>query len=205
MKTSGVPVVVIVLYVVAAVVAAALWWVFRGRSAQADKPKNSVLKMSLILWSFVIEICMIYVLANEIVNVLKTLGIVLGLSHSILGITVLAWGNSVADLTADVIMAKSGFPTMAIAACFGGPLFNMLIGIGVSLVYQGIMHFPDTYEAELDLLLYFTFGFLIVTLAITLIVVPLRKFKLERNYAWCLLVAYVVFTIAVIVLELVGA
>ena len=35
-------------------------------------------------------------------------GSIIGLSHAILGLTVLAWGNSIGDLVADVAIAKSG-------------------------------------------------------------------------------------------------
>ena len=51
-----------------------------------------------------------------------------GLSDAILGLTVLAWGNSIGDLIADTAMAKRGNPRTGFSACFGGPLFNLLLG-----------------------------------------------------------------------------
>ena len=53
---------------------------------------------------------------------------VFGLSDAILGLTVLAWGNSIGDLIADTAMAKRGHPRTGFSACFGGPLFNLLLG-----------------------------------------------------------------------------
>jgi len=47
-----------------------------------------------------------------------------------MGLTVLAWGNSMADLSANVTMARKGLANMAITACFAGPLFNILVGCG---------------------------------------------------------------------------
>ena len=44
--------------------------------------------------------------------------------------TVLAWGNSMADLSANVTLARKGLANMAITACFAGPVFNILIGLG---------------------------------------------------------------------------
>ena len=44
--------------------------------------------------------------------------------------TVLAWGNSMADLSANVTMARKGLANMAITACFAGPIFNILVGLG---------------------------------------------------------------------------
>ena len=56
----------------------------------------------------------------------------MGISPAVLGVTVLAWGNSAGDLVADVIVAKSGEPMMAVAACYSGPLFNAAVGLGLA-------------------------------------------------------------------------
>ena len=51
--------------------------------------------------------------------------------RSILGLTILAWGNSVGDLSTNMSMAKRGLANMSITACFAGPVFNLLVGLGV--------------------------------------------------------------------------
>jgi sodium/potassium/calcium exchanger 6 len=66
----------------------------------------------------------IYALANEVVGVLQMVGVVSGLSHEVLGLTLLAWSNSLGDLVADIAVARRGFPKMGISAAFGGPLFS---------------------------------------------------------------------------------
>ena len=43
---------------------------------------------------------------------------------------VLAWGNSMPDLSGNVIMARKGLANVAITACFAGPVFNILVGLG---------------------------------------------------------------------------
>ena len=59
---------------------------------------------------------------------------------------VLAWGNSVGDLVADVVIAKSGQPKMAVAGCYAGPMFNMLIGLGLALTIKTAKMYPEGYE-----------------------------------------------------------
>lgn len=69
----------------------------------------------------------------------------MGLSPAIMGVTVLAWGNSVGDLVADVALAKTGQPVVALAGCYAGPLFNMLVGLGLALIIKTVMMYPQPY------------------------------------------------------------
>ena len=57
----------------------------------------------------------------------------MGISTSILGLTVIAVGNSSGDLVANVAAAKSASAKMAVASCFGSPVLMNLIGAGAAL------------------------------------------------------------------------
>lgn len=74
--------------------------------------------------SFIGSICVIYSVAKEIVCVMKAIGIISNMSDSMVGLSLLAIGNSVGDLFSNVSLAKQGYQQMAFAACFGGPLFS---------------------------------------------------------------------------------
>lgn len=69
----------------------------------------------------------IYSLANEVVGVLQMIGVESGLPDEVLGLTLLAWSNSLGDLVADIAVARRGYPRMGISAAFGGPLFSTQI------------------------------------------------------------------------------
>ena len=58
----------------------------------------------------------------------------ISINTAILGLTVLAIGNSVADLVADTVVARSGKPEMAIGSCFGAPLLSNVIGLSIALL-----------------------------------------------------------------------
>lgn len=66
----------------------------------------------------------IYACAAEIVSVLFVLGVTTKRSNSFLGCTLLAWGNSLGDLIANISLARHGYEEMGFGACFGGPLFS---------------------------------------------------------------------------------
>ena len=102
-------------------------------SRSAAPPRYHVL---FAFAGFVLSIVWIYNIANELVSLLKAFGVMFGLSDAILGLTVLAWGNSIGDLIADTSMARRGSPRAGFSACFGGPLFNLLLGIGLPFTIQ---------------------------------------------------------------------
>lgn len=88
------------------------------------------------LFSFLFSIVWIWFIANILIDLLGVVGLILGFKPSYLGITLLAWGNSVGDMMANQAVAKKGFARMALTGCFAGPLFNLLLGLGLSLVIQ---------------------------------------------------------------------
>lgn len=52
-----------------------------------------------------------------------------------LAVTLVSWGSSTSDISANLAMARDGFPTMALTACFGSPLLTLLGGLTCTLFY----------------------------------------------------------------------
>ncbi|KAK4696607.1 solute carrier family 24 (sodium/potassium/calcium exchanger), member 6, partial [Lecanoromycetidae sp. Uapishka_2] len=152
-------------------------------------PKHRYL---LCFLGFIVSIAWISTIANEVVGVLKAFGVILGISDAILGLTVFAVGNSLGDLVADITVARLGYPVMALSACFGGPMLNILLGIGLSGLYMTIQKGEKShekhpgrpikfkpYQIEVGGTLLISGITLLVTLAGLLVVVPLRDFSLH--------------------------
>lgn len=171
----------------------------------------------LCFFGFIVSIAWISTIANEVVGVLKAFGVILGISDAILGLTIFAVGNSLGDLVADITVAKLGYPVMALSACFGGPMLNILLGIGISGLYMTIQSGEKRhekhpgkpmkykpYEIEVGGTLLISGITLMVALVGLLIVVPLRGWWMDRKVGWALVILWVVSTIGNVIVEVVG-
>ncbi|KAG9457969.1 hypothetical protein H6P81_002477 [Aristolochia fimbriata] len=150
-------------------------------------------QLTTILIGFVMSVFWISTVAGELLECLSVLGSILELPPQILGLTVLAWGNSVGDLVADVAVAKAGQPAMAMAGCFAGPMFNMLVGLGSALVLQTADVYPDAYELRFHISIIVAFVFLLLSLMGSLLVVTWHGFRVPRFWGYCLVGLYSVF------------
>ncbi|KAM9858915.1 mitochondrial sodium/calcium exchanger protein [Aulostomus maculatus] len=153
------------------------------------------------LLGFMVSAVLISTAASEVVSLLHMLGVVLSLSNTVLGLTLLAWGNSIGDCFSDITIARQGYPRMAISACFGGIIFNMLFGVGLGCLVQMITtHSEVQFEPE-GLLTWILAGSLGLSLVLSFIIVPLCRFHLDRTYGLFLLVFYVIFLIIALLTE----
>ncbi|XP_042187448.1 mitochondrial sodium/calcium exchanger protein-like [Oncorhynchus tshawytscha] len=140
------------------------------------------------LLGFVVSAIWISAAALEVVSILHMLGVVFSLSNNLLGLTLLAWGNSIGDSFSDVTIARQGYPQMAISACFGG-IFNMLIGVGIGCLMQMFNNEPVVTFEPAGLLTWALAGSLGLSLVLSFILVPLHCFHMGRSYGIFLLVA----------------
>ena len=125
----------------------------------SKKPPHWSIQWLLVPITFLMSIIWLNIVANEVVSVLRSLGLLLGIdtgmskytlvthiancicalnwdcfTSAILGLTVLALGNCVADWVADTLVARAGKPEMAFASCFGSPLLSHVIGLSVAMI-----------------------------------------------------------------------
>lgn len=109
-------------------------------------------------------------------------------------------GNSLADLVANMSVAVFA-PIMGFSACFGGPMLNILLGVGISGVYitsqtsqAYTLHFGPTLFVS-------TIG-LLTLLVTTLVFVPLNNYHLSRRWGVFLVCSYIALMVVNVVVEL---
>lgn len=100
--------------------------------ATDDGPDTPCLYPAFTLLAKVSSCIWLAVLAAELTNVVKALGVVSGIPSALLGITVVAWGNSFGDLLSGLSVTRSGDGRLAVIAVFSSPLFSNLVGFGIS-------------------------------------------------------------------------
>ncbi|KFA62553.1 hypothetical protein S40285_05704 [Stachybotrys chlorohalonatus IBT 40285] len=183
-------------------------------TSEHTRPKYHYL---LCFLGFIISIAWISTIAGEVVGVLKTLGVALDISEALLGLTIFAAGNSVGDLIADITVARLGFPVMALSACFGGPMLNILLGIGIggliTMIEKANHHHhkhPDRpykygpFHAEVSGSLVLSAVTLVITLFVLLIGVPMNKWVLSRKIGYTVIAIWAVSTVLNVIVELTG-
>ena len=149
---------------------------------------------------FVMGLAFIYVIADEIVGTLTAFGVILGVSESTVGMTVLGIGNGTCDLIANYLVAVKGFPIIAVSAVYSGPVLNTYVGLGLAALV-GILSYDGPYKLETDIQLYFGIAVLMFGLLVAGICSVLFG-RLTKQFGYFVIAMYICFVIGSIALEL---
>mmetsp|Transcript_14423 Transcript_14423/g.29667 ORF Transcript_14423/g.29667 Transcript_14423/m.29667 type:complete len:299 (+) Transcript_14423:203-1099(+) len=163
-----------------------------------DESKPSYFPV-LVAFAFAMSVVWLDLIANEVVAVLEVFGVMLGISTSVLGLTVLAWGNSVGDLVADTATAKAGQVKTAIASCFGSPLLSALVGLGIALTISTSS--DGSLATSIDTQNFVAICTLLGTLFTSGFVFYKYDWRPPREYAYVLFVTYGSFMLVSVLLE----
>jgi len=150
--------------------------------------------------TFLVSVVWIDMIANEILAVLFTFGVVFQLSDAILGLTILAWGNSIGDFVADVAMAKQNAPRMGFSACYGAPLLNTLLGLGIAFV-AACSQINESIPVSFTHLSQIMTIFLLISLITVLIYLPLNQFQASKCLGMLLFGIYFAFVFLALLQE----
>jgi len=94
---------------------------------------------TLCVFNFIMSLIWIWFVAQILVDMLKLIGTIFNIPSAFLGMTFLAFGNSLPELAVNCSLAKNGYGEMAISGSVGGPLFNLVFGFGITLIKTNII------------------------------------------------------------------
>lgn len=169
------------------------------------KPLKLYYYLQLVLNVLTLAICIlwIYATANEVVGLLLALSRSLNLSQGLMGVTILAWGNTFGDLFADMAMAKAGNFHAAITAAFTGPIMNIFLTVGITFLTARIRAGANITLSAFQPQQYLAFAFLMFGLLFigVFLLIFYFKLRLPKLYALTLLGYYLLFFITICIAE----
>ncbi|KAL6268794.1 hypothetical protein P5V15_001918 [Pogonomyrmex californicus] len=151
---------------------------------------------------FLAAMLTVYLVAREVMGVLQCIGYACSISDAMLGITFLAWGNSIGDLIANVAIARRGFPRMGYAACFGGPMFNTLLGLGLTYGITAAADPEQQTKIRIGDMAPGCLAFLLFSLVATIIYLNITGAIARRSYGGLLYSIYFAFILIQFLSEL---
>ena len=158
-------------------------------------PSNFLYRFILLFLGFIMCIVWIYIIAGELVTCLDAIGTLISIPPSILGLTVLAWGNSIGDFFSNISIAKKGFGEMAISGCYGGPTFNLMIGLGFSFSFLSAHNDTSSHYLLVDSSTLISLSFLYFILLFSICFVSCHGYRIEHSFGYILLSLYFVYTV----------
>lgn len=143
-----------------------------------------------------------YIFVGFLIDMLNTLGVLLGLDNTYLGLTILAVGNALPDALTTIAFCKQGYTTMAISGGIAGQLFGLLVGFGLSMLKQTLIAGPqefglyDPAQIDSNLLDLIVLGTALVILSFTFVWGVTHGFVMNKTFAGLNGIIYFVFIIA---------
>ena len=98
--------------------------------------KHSIDQYPIIIHfsTLVLSLIWIWFTANILISLLMVVSTILNINEYFLGMTILTYGNSISDLMLNLSLVNLGYTEMALSGSISGPLFNLLIGLGIPLI-----------------------------------------------------------------------
>ena len=161
-----------------------------------------IITLPLSIYGFVIAAMWIDVIADQLVSVLRYQGLFFNIPTTVMGMTFLAWGNSCGDYAANIAMVKKGLANMSMTACFAGPVFNILIGLGAG--FHLLLQNNDGQPLQIDFTPSIWVGlcFIIGNCALLLVVgIIFGRGRIPKKYGYFSGLSYGVYLLVAIIVE----
>lgn len=103
----------------------------RDRKARKDEPRTEQMSLPKILALIVVGIAALVIGGRVLVDNAATFAREIGISESVIGMTILAAGTSLPELATSVIAARKGSFGLALGNAIGSNIFNIAFVIGI--------------------------------------------------------------------------
>ena len=158
-----------------------------GEKVEIEEVNSRSLPVSIIF--IVIGLAGVIVGGDLVVDSATAIATQFGMSNTLIGLTVVAFGTSLPELVTSIVAAKKGEADLALGNVIGSNIFNILLVLGISSTVRGI---TVQFDSLIDTLL-----LTIVNLIVLLIVLKKKSF-IGRSVGITMVSMYLVYTAYII-------
>lgn len=158
-----------------------------GEKVEIEEVNSRSLPVSIIF--IVIGLAGVIVGGDLVVDSATSIATQFGMSNTLIGLTVVAFGTSLPELVTSIVAAKKGEADLALGNVIGSNIFNILLVLGISSTVRGI-------TVQLDSLID-TLLLTIVNLIVLLIVLK-KKSYIGRGVGITMVSMYLLYTAYII-------
>ncbi|XP_033756814.1 sodium/potassium/calcium exchanger 3-like [Pecten maximus] len=151
--------------------------------------------------TFIMCLVWLTIFSYIMVWMITVIGYTADIPDTVMGLTFIAFGVSMPDVIASLIVVREGHGDMAVSNAVGSNVFDILICMGVPWLLQIIIKKGEPIEVYSEGLLYSSFT-LLATVFLLLLITHLNKWRLTKSYGVVLMIIYVFFTILTSLYEL---
>ncbi|AOA64195.1 hypothetical protein PP7435_CHR3-2601 [Komagataella phaffii CBS 7435] len=202
--SDGFAIYVVFSLICSSIVSMIIYSVLVSPVSKSPTKSSNLVNIALSFIGFASSIAWISIFAEELINIFKFYSVFFKISEAILGLTIFAIGNSIGDFISNLTIAKMGMPLMALAACFGGPLLNLLMGIGVNGLIVLLSNNETSFHIDISSTLFTSSLFLLLSLVFLLVAIPLNNWYFERWIGTVIVAFWCVGTTINVLIELFG-
>ncbi len=160
------------------------WSCIKFRPEQVDKSVTSIVKSGKALILFVLGILGLYFGADLFIKGAIELASILGVSEVVIGMSVVALGTSLPELSTCVVASFHKEHAISVGNIIGSNIFNILSVIGVVSFVKPIISPKEILTFEIPIMI--AFGLILIPLG-------LLKQPISRIYSFFLITAYLGF------------
>lgn len=143
--------------------------------------------------TFLLSIFWICIFSYIMVWMVCVIGFTLGIPDVIMGLVFLAAGTSIPDAISSLLVAREGLGDMAVSNSIGSNVFDILIGLAVPWLIRTAVVEPGTLVHINSRGMVYSVGLLFASVLLTVLVIHLNKWRLDRKLGIMFSVMYFVF------------
>ena len=160
----------------------------KSRSENAEDPMEEVLSPLKSIVFVVIGCIMIIYGGNFVVDSASEIAANFGLSETLIGLTVVAFGTSLPELVTSIVASRKGENDLAIGNVVGSNIFNILMILGISTSIHPVALQPS---AVYDCIILMIFSILVLFFCWS-------KKRLARGEGIFMIILYAIYTVYII-------